>query len=310
MATQVYTSPEAHAAAIQSTNMRMVLLTKPCAPWTMTSLGLPNLRAQWGQVGGGTLSEGTAVPGAVVIFVATQNYQVMRMNGRRFDGQTFRLQVPGDEFCFSSTDWHGCFALSIPNEVFAEWSGMGTVARAPASCFIRVPWDRAGAFRRVVAQLGAIVQRAPGALGSSAAVDTTTRKLAESVREALWGKLVETPPTGRRMVPRRQIIRAAMDCVEQHDCEHLTVSELATAAGVSERTLRTAFQEYFGIGPVGYLKRRTLNLVRKTLQNADPSVTTVTQVATQFGVWELGRFAQDYRLLFGELPSATLRRVD
>ena len=100
-----------------------------------------------------------------------------------------------------------------------------------------------------------------------------------------------------------------MDCVDQHDCERLTVSDLATAAGVSERTLCTAFQEYFGAGPVGYLKRRTLNLVRKTLQDADPSVTTVTQVAAQFGVWELGRFAQDFRLLFGELPSATLRGV-
>jgi AraC family ethanolamine operon transcriptional activator len=86
------------------------------------------------------------------------------------------------------------------------------------------------------------------------------------------------------------------------------VRELATAAGVSERTLRAAFQHYFDMGPVGYLKRRTLNLVRKTLQNANLLVMTVTQVAMQFGVWELGLFAQDYPLLFGELPSATLRR--
>ena len=99
-----------------------------------------------------------------------------------------------------------------------------------------------------------------------------------------------------------------MDTLGQHDCEYVTVGELATAASVSERTLRMACQDYFGFGPVGYLKRRTFNRVRKTLQNANPSATTVTQAATQFGVWELGRFAQDYHLLFGELPSATLLR--
>jgi AraC family ethanolamine operon transcriptional activator len=308
MPTQAYPSPEAHAAAVQNANLRIALLAKSRAPWTLSSLALHNLRAQWGQVGGGTLVEGTATPGAVLIFVPTQNVRVMRMNGRRFDAQTFRLQIPGDELCLASTDWHGWFSMSIPNAVFAEWSGIGTMAIRPASRFIRVPWERAETFQRVVAQLGSIVQRAPGALESSAAAKTTARKLAESVREALWGKPAATPQPGRRSVPRRQIIRAAMDCVDQHDWENLTVSELATAAGVSERTLRTAFQEYFGIGPVGYLKRRTLNLVRTTLQTADPSVMTVTQVAMQFGVWELGRFAQDYRLLFGELPSATLRR--
>ena len=44
------------------------------------------------------------------------------------------------------------------------------------------------------------------------------------------------------------------------------------------------------------------------IQQADPSATTVTRLATDHGFWELGRFAVAYRALFGESPSESLRR--
>jgi transcriptional regulator GlxA family with amidase domain len=34
----------------------------------------------------------------------------------------------------------------------------------------------------------------------------------------------------------------------------------------------------------------------------------VTQIATDHGFWELGRFSVNYRAIFGEVPSETLHR--
>jgi AraC-like DNA-binding protein len=62
------------------------------------------------------------------------------------------------------------------------------------------------------------------------------------------------------------------------------------------------------MGPKQYLLLRRMNLARHALSVGDPLVTTVTEVATEHGFWQFGRFAGDYKFLFGELPSVTLRR--
>ena len=67
-------------------------------------------------------------------------------------------------------------------------------------------------------------------------------------------------------------------------------------------------RDSFGMGPMHYLWLRRMHLARRALLGADPQATTVTKVATDYGFWELGRFSVDYRMLFGELPSASLHR--
>jgi AraC-like DNA-binding protein len=51
-----------------------------------------------------------------------------------------------------------------------------------------------------------------------------------------------------------------------------------------------------------------MHLARRALAVADARAKTVTEIANDYGFGELGRFAVEYRKLFGESPSMTLRR--
>lgn len=88
----------------------------------------------------------------------------------------------------------------------------------------------------------------------------------------------------------------------------VTVGKLCKIAGVSERTLQYAFQDQFGVSPKTYLNIFRLNGFRKKLLNSDCNTTRINDVASLWEFWHIGQLASDYRKLFGELPSETLRQ--
>jgi AraC-like DNA-binding protein len=87
----------------------------------------------------------------------------------------------------------------------------------------------------------------------------------------------------------------------------LHIAEICAATGATERVLRTSCIEHVGMGPIRYLWLRRMHLTHRALIQSTPETATVTEVATSNGFFELGRFAGEYRALFGESPSATLR---
>ena len=64
-----------------------------------------------------------------------------------------------------------------------------------------------------------------------------------------------------------------------------------------------------GLSGAKYMRIRRLNLVRASLKNSGLREASVARIARHYGFTELGRFAVEYRTVFGERPSVTLRRA-
>jgi len=106
---------------------------------------------------------------------------------------------------------------------------------------------------------------------------------------------------------RREAVERTEAYVRGHAGIAIPLSELCRIVGLSERSLRNAFYEVRGASPKRCLRGDRLQDARQALRRAVANETTVTGVATELGFFELGRFAQVYREMFGEPPSATLR---
>ncbi len=87
----------------------------------------------------------------------------------------------------------------------------------------------------------------------------------------------------------------------------VTVAELCAALGVSRRTLQYCFQDVLGVSPVQFLRALRLNGVRRELRRTTPDE-RVADVAARWGFWHPSQFSADYRTMFGERPSETVRR--
>jgi AraC family ethanolamine operon transcriptional activator len=104
-------------------------------------------------------------------------------------------------------------------------------------------------------------------------------------------------------------LKKAIDYISACTNEYPSVLELCIISGSSQRTLEYAFKEKYGIGPKDYMKKQRLNRVNKALKRSDPDKVKISEVAHQFGFWHMGQFAVDYKRLFYELPSQTLKNI-
>lgn len=136
--------------------------------------------------------------------------------------------------------------------------------------------------------------------------ETFRQRIRDSVYACMADVLThdDAPERGLSSGRRAKIVQQARDYIETACDESIGVEDLCIELKVSRRTLQYCFQEVLGMNPAAFVRAGRLNRVRQMLKEVD----SVTEAATAWGFWHFGHFSQEYKKLFGELPSDTLRR--
>ncbi|TCC54878.1 helix-turn-helix domain-containing protein [Kribbella pittospori] len=145
------------------------------------------------------------------------------------------------------------------------------------------------------------------ALFSEPLISTTiTQFLAAMVLATVPNNTSTDPNTESRRDAHPATLRRAISYIEVNPHRDLTIADIATAAGVTNRAIQLAFRRHLDTTPLAYLRQVRLAQAHADLQAADPTQTTVTAIAAHWGFHHPGRFANQYRTAYGQSPSTTL----
>ena len=99
-------------------------------------------------------------------------------------------------------------------------------------------------------------------------------------------------------------VRRAVQYMREHLSEVITVGDVATAAGVTPRSLQLGFRAEFDMTPLQFLREERLRQARHFLLNGS-SGERIGDICERVGFSHFGRFSVAYRKRYGECPGQT-----
>ena len=247
---------------------------------------------------------------APLLFLADDDQAPLAANGREVSpGEILFYRPAATKQCWTSGS-NRLASMSLTHEDLAAAGKAiaGRELRAPLASYLTRPDPAKMAHLRALhTAAGELARTSPAVLATPGVAQALEQKLVHAMVTCLSSD--ETAERKSCDWQHSRVIARFERFLESRQYQPVYLAEMCAAIGASERTLRTCCQEHFGMGPVRYLWLRRMHLTRRALLRADAGVATVTTIATEYGFWELGRFSIEYRALFGESPSATLRRL-
>lgn len=302
--------PDQYADALRVAAATLVITEAGAFQASLVRTELQSVWLQRGHVSVGRIGRAHAIARSHFIFLAEDGVP-QRWFGRDLGAADLFSLGGAEELAMSAPQGGTWGTLSFAPDDLRQF-GVGLLARdLPVGengvvAQVRPPPATLARMRRLHRELAWLSMKRPDLIGVPAIAQRWDDSLVRTLLHAVdGGEVVRERNTWRR---HTEIVRRIEDVLTAQPDQPLTLTELCLATRVTERTLHACCQEQYGASPLQYLRLRRMNQARHSLLRADPGSDRVTDVAARHGFWELGRFAQRYRALFGESPRETLRR--
>ncbi len=259
------------------------------------------------------LFESFSVPtGVHFVFLAPELPMLCRFCGKPLGADSFGIFQSGNSYTSVSGAGHRFVEVSLPLSYLPEaiaahprWQKM----RAPEEAVFSVSQLGATQLRTALLGLFSLQEGLAVVQGNHSGKDALKEWLVASLVELLE-KVLAIPAAQTKTAQRLRfdLFHSALEYIDADLGERLSTSLLAKRLKVSPRLLQYAFQHYARVTPGRYILHRRLQTIRSEIQHPSGSTMSLLEHALAYGLEHSGRFSQEYKRLFGELPSITMKR--
>lgn len=298
--------PDVLSLCLQGVRLEHVQLEPGVFRGQIAHTASADARVDWGSYALSALSRGDLNPEMVTLMVGIGGRGDWLAHGHR--------AVTGDMVVFPE---RGELLIAMPPQ--AHWLSMQVPRHRLELAGLSMQRYFAGSARHMPGVIRPSLQQALEAVAPALAPSQVAAGLGDAeidqahneLLSVLLSELVQRGGAGDVGVSispgeRWRVIRRAEEFLEGNESPAVRIDDLCVAACTSLSRLERAFRESFGVSPRRFLTMRRLAAVRSELLRgvADASV---TEIATRWGFFHLGQFSKEYRALYAERPSDTLR---
>jgi AraC-like DNA-binding protein len=307
-AVRSHTDTESYANALPHNTTELHVTTPGEFKASTTLIALQNLGVQRFADNLPRVVHAALPPGRAIISFRTERGPDLVWGGQRMLPTAILLHNNGS-CCFQRSSGSASWgSMSLPIEMcgtLATLAGRDLASPRQPATLVPPPVAMAN-LQRLHAACCVLAADAPELLTNPEAARGIEQALIGAMADCLSGASGPKEKTGNHLHSR--VMGRFRALVEENADRALYMAEISAAVGVSGRTLRSCCSEHLGMGASQYLILRRLHLAHRALRQSAPDAITVTEAATRYGFWELGRFSVRYKSLFGEMPSQTLHR--